>query len=170
MKHLNQSNGNENIHICQMYVMVGPAGSGKSTWLKKHTKYSDWIVSRDKIRFEMLGENDSYFSKENEVFDEFIRQIAYGIECKDKIYVDATHINTGSRRKLFKALDALVAGKYETYFVCMSTSLQECINRNSQRTGRAYVNPDVIEDMYRHMSKPRMSEHESIKGIWSVNE
>ena len=47
--------------------MSGVAGSGKSTWIKNNVKHSSWIVSRDAIRKNLIGD-ESYFSKEKEVF------------------------------------------------------------------------------------------------------
>ena len=54
-----------------LYIMCGPAGCGKSTFLNNcATKISEGcaIVSRDEIRFNMLKDDMSYFAKEKEVF------------------------------------------------------------------------------------------------------
>ena len=60
----------------KLYLMMGCPGSGKSTYLK--TRFSQRplaVISRDEIRFSMVKENEEYFSRENEVYAEFIRQI-----------------------------------------------------------------------------------------------
>ena len=52
----------------KVFVMCGPAGSGKSTWLIKQMKpKTDVCISRDNIRFGLLKEGEDYFAHENDV-------------------------------------------------------------------------------------------------------
>ena len=48
-----------------LYISCGIPGSGKSTFLKKHFGPDELIVSRDDIRFQVLGEAEEYFSLDN---------------------------------------------------------------------------------------------------------
>ena len=59
-----------------LYIMCGPAGCGKSTFLNNcATKISEGcaIVSRDEIRVNMLKDDMSYFAKEKEAV--YIKEI-----------------------------------------------------------------------------------------------
>lgn len=52
--------------MATLYVICGIPGSGKSTWIKNHTS-SEILVSRDAIRFDMVKEDEPYFSDRKSV-------------------------------------------------------------------------------------------------------
>ena len=55
----------------KLYLLVGPAGSGKTTWVREHaTPGTSAHISRDRIRFSMLKEGEYYFAREDEVLQE----------------------------------------------------------------------------------------------------
>lgn len=153
--------------------MCGPAGSGKSTWYVKHLlgDPNTFYVSRDEVRMFLLSEQDHYFSKEKEVFKQFIDAIQDGVNLWGYDFViDATHLDKYSRRKLTNALDDALTRPWEIYYIVMDTPYEECCRRNDNRTGRANVPHDVIKEMCDKMTYPKMSEHPNIKGIWIVKE
>ena len=79
-------------------IMCGVPGSGKSTWLKD--KKDVLVISRDAIRFQLVKENEEYFSKEKQVFKTFIKTIQDALDSNTTphaIYIDATHITKKSR-------------------------------------------------------------------------
>ena len=95
-----------------LFLMCGIAGSGKSSWLQKNVSNAA-IISRDEIRFSIIGDFDDYFAKENEVFTIFIQKIQEAIDNNDgptEIYCDATHLTKKSRNKVLNALK-----KYKEY-------------------------------------------------------
>lgn len=160
---------NGRIHdIPRLYVMCGAPGSGKSTWAKRHFKDLGY-VSRDEIRFHLLQPGDDYFAHEKEVYERFIANIKIGLMWGDTI-ADATHLNLGSRRKLYESLSKAIDFPYEIYFVFMDTPLAVCLKRNEQREGRAKVPERSITEMFSKMSIPTVGEYEKVKGVWIVRE
>lgn len=151
--------------------MVGAPGSGKSTWAKKHlinehTKY----ISRDEVRFSLLGPDDDYFSKEKEVWKVFMDLVQHAVNEEGvDVVIDASHLDKWSRRKLTNALDDALTRPWEIYYVVMDTPYEECCHRNDNRTGRANVPHEIIAEMFKKCTTPRMSEHHNIKGVWIIN-
>lgn len=150
----------------KIYMVCGIPGAGKSTWLKKHG--NGLVVSRDEIRFKLLGENDEYFSKEKDVFEEYVNtiQTLININHKGRIYMDATHLNPISRKKVMSRLK-LKKGN-ELYAIYFDVPLEVCLERNKKRTGRSYVPEDVIKDFHRNFIAPRKDEN--FMGIFKVDE
>lgn len=144
----------------RLWVMVGIPGSGKSYWITNHVSSftgSIRIVSRDTIRFNLLGENDEYFSKENEVFNRFIDKIKEGLDKNENVIADATHINSNSRGKLFRALgDSLK--DVEVNAIVMDTCLAKCLEQNEMREGRSFVPEAAIHNMWSNFSMPTFEE------------
>ena len=152
-----------------LYLLCGPAGVGKTTWVKDNIKddTKDIHISRDLIRFSMVSENEDYFSKENEVFNEFIRQIKEGIDSYENIFVDATHINQASRNKVLKNLPL---DKINIIPINFIIPLDVCLKRNAQRTGRAKVPETAVKNMYKNFSPANHQEKYKYYTILSVKE
>ena len=130
-----------------LYLMCGPAGAGKSTWLKENMPDAT-VISRDKIRFALLKDGDDYFAYEDTVLKIFEAETQNAIN-NDKIetiVLDATHLTPKARRaalKNLKNLDKVVLGA-----ISMETDLETCLTQNAKRTGRALVPKTVIKNMY----------------------
>ena len=140
----------------RIYLLCGIPGSGKSTWAKNQLDNKSVWISRDQIRFSMVSESEEYFSKEKEVFREFIKEINLTIRDKnfDNIYVDATHLNTASR---YKVLDKIALKDVdELNIVFFDTPLNTCLERNSYRSGRERVPEEVIKKMYKAVTSPHL--------------
>lgn len=141
--------------MSKLFLMCGIPGSGKSTWLQKNCGENDIIVSRDAIRFSMLKDDEEYFAKENEVFVEFCKQISENLAAGHNVFADATHLNANSRKKV---LDN-VTGYDFIGAIVMNTPLNECIRRNDNRTGRAFVPHSVIRRMSCQFDYPDITEN-----------
>lgn len=142
----------------KVYLLSGPAASGKSTWVRSNiTPGSEWI-SRDNVRFAIVSEDEDYFSHEDEVFDTFINYINQTLEREDihTIYIDATHLNKRSRNKTLNKVKKNNIG--ELNCVCFTTPRELCQARNSLRSGRARVPASVIDNMFKSFAYPTADE------------
>ena len=147
-------------------MLCGPSGSGKTSWaLEKVNSYKGKIkyVSRDEIRFNLLKENESYFNREKDVVNKFVKELQKGIDDKNIEYViaDATHLNSKSRNNLFSKLKRLE--NCTIYAVNFFVPKEVCLKRNSRRNGLARVPDEVIERQFRRFRPAREDENERFK-------
>ena len=149
-----------------LWLLVGIPGSGKSTWVREqlNSECKHWI-SRDAIRFEVVKEDEEYFSKEKQVFNLFVRAVQADIDSDfiTDIYVDATHLNEASREKLLGRLKNLE--NINLNAVVFDISLETCLERNAQRTGRACVPETAIRNMYNNFRNPALDKRQYDKII-----
>lgn len=141
-----------------LWLMCGAPGSGK-TWFAKNKlmKGRDWeYISRDEVRFSIIKDNEEYFSHETTVFNEFVEKIAIALDWgHDNVIADATHLNWGSRRKLLKALSKnCVLEDVDVIPVVIDAKLEDILERNKLRDGRARVPEETIRRIYRNISDP----------------
>lgn len=148
-----------------LYIMCGPAGCGKSTFLKIFAnKISKGCatVSRDEIRFRLLSDTDDYFAKEKEVFNTYAAVIANELKHCD-VFADSTCCTKGSRKKLINAVKKHNK-KFEVSIIYFFDDdidyiTQKCINQNNLRSGRAKVPEDVIKNMCKNFEIPDETEN-----------
>lgn len=147
----------------RLLMLVGIAGSGKSTWAHEYAKdkvrqgYRIAIVSRDTIRFSLVAENEKYFSKEKQVFEEYIENLQFALKDPeiDIIIADATHINQISREKILKRLELQ---NIIVEAIVFYTPLSKCLQQNSKRKGRTKVPEPAIYTMQKHFMTPTLEE------------
>ncbi len=141
----------------KVYIMSGVPCSGKSTWVNKHFGVNDKLISRDAIRFALLGEHDDYFSKEDEVKCIFNQQIKTAILDPEveNVFIDATHLTAKGRKAIIHLLPKV---DYQLIAAITSVALDICLERNRQRSGRALVPDEVIRNMYKQRTFPTRKE------------
>lgn len=154
-----------------LLVLVGPPGCGKTTWADKFAEENNALhVSRDRIRFSLIKENNGYFSKEDKVFKIFCDTIRKGLESDEYDYViaDATHLNQVGRYKLLSSIN--YTPDINLIAVEFHTPLDVCLSRNSLREGRACVPVAVVRRMFSSFVSAKNDENYHFNEVWSVNE
>ena len=146
-----------------MYVLMGAPGVGKSYYINQHREPGTLVISRDAIRFNLLRDEDAYFSKEKEVYKEFINQINMAIERNETFYVDQTSLNVPSRQKL---LNNLRIHPNKIILIYLKSSLSKILEQNSRRTGRALVPEDAVINMFNSIQEPKLEE--GFDEIWTI--
>ena len=141
-----------------LWIMCGAPGSGK-TWFAKNKlmKGCDWdYISRDEVRFSMIKDDEEYFSHETAVFNAFIGKITFALLYgNDNIIADATHLNWGSRRKFLNALKKYYPIEtLDVIPVVIDVKLEDILERNKLRNGRARVPEETIRRMRASMNDP----------------
>ena len=156
-----------------LYILIGAPGCGKSTWAKEKEALGWSVVSRDKIRYAYLKNNEAYFSHEKEVFDTFVNTLAASVLSNKNTVADATNLNESSRTKLLKALAArLSPSAYNVIFIYFDTSYATCFRRNALRQGRNRVPDKEFSDMFAAQSFPSYNEIRlpNVKGVEVIHE
>ena len=113
--------------------MCGIPGVGKSTWLKNNKNFftdidSIDVISRDKIRFALLDEGEDYFSKEDDVWKNYVKEAKRSLKENYITILDATHLSIASRKKILKALGDL--SNIDVYAVVCVANLETALKRN----------------------------------------
>ena len=149
-----------------LYVLCGIPGCGKSTWVKnrmaENTSFTDpkWVyVSRDEVRFSMIKEEDDYFSKEKQVFEEFVNRLCGNLSdaWTQNVIADATHLNEISRDKLNNAIRRKRPNlPLHITMVYFDIPHEVCKFRNDKREGRAHVPDEVMNKMYAQLEFPKL--------------
>lgn len=141
-----------------LYILCGIPGSGKSTWIKMNG-YEQHTVSRDKVRYSLLSENDDYFSKETEVFDTFVKEIVALMNVYQDVYVDATHLNKKSRAKIINAIERYKDLKeWNIVPIVFLVPFDVAAARNDAREGREKVPMSAMRNMASGFKLPSAAE------------
>ena len=119
-----------------------------------------WVyVSRDEVRFSMIAEEDDYFSKEKQVFEEFVNRLCGNLSDVyiNNVIADATHLNEISRDKLINAIRRKRPNlPLNITMVYFDIPLEVCKFRNDKREGRAHVPDEVMNKMYAQLEFPKL--------------
>lgn len=138
---------NENYKIPNnaVVLLVGIAGSGKSTLTKKAFGNNSFIVSSDECRKEICG-NEANQSVNAQAFELFYKKIEDGILEKKQVIADATNLDKFSRDKIYD-----IAKRYNVpiYALVFNISLDKIKEQNKMR--ERVVPEYVIDNMSKKM-------------------
>ena len=139
----------------EFYLMVGLAGSGKSTIAKEieyaihmsSSKYDEYgradkvvLISSDDIREEILGDvNDQ--TQNDKVFSHIHKLIKQAVRDYNHIIVDATNLTIKNRRALLNCLDD--KKDYHKIAYIVNTPIEKCKENNSKRDRKV---PEYVID------------------------
>lgn len=140
----------------ELYIMCGVPGSGKSTYIRENaSRGSSAVISRDKIRFSMVEPTEAYFSKEKEVYNEYVRQINQALQSPwvDEVWCDATHISKSARTQLVSAI-TMNRNNYRIHVIVIDPPIEKVIIQNAHRTGRECVPTSAITRMKDQFEDP----------------
>ena len=154
-----------------LWIMVGAPGSGKS-WIAENVliKDSKWgYISRDKVRYSMITDEDEYFEKEDLVFKRFIEEIKSSFNNNDNVIADATHLNWASRRKLLHALGQDTHPTWDIIPVMITVPLNEAIQNNKQRSGRSQLPVSALKKMFFRLTDPKNDPYQYTKIVYIDN-
>lgn len=137
-----------------LWIMVGLPGSGKTTYVSQFKNDSNCkIISFDEIQFSITKNNEVHVS-EPIIFQEYCKQIQNAINNNfSNIYCDGIHITENMRYRLLHNLDIK---NYKIKIIVLNIPIKICLERNEQRIGKAYVQPNMIkniEHIFKHPSK-----------------
>jgi protein phosphatase len=128
-------------------VLVGPAGSGKTTFAARHFEPAE-IVSSDALR-EMIAGDAADQSANRAVFSALHREVEQRLAAGLTTLVDATNVERHARRALLRL--AARAGRPAVAIV-LDLPLDETLARNARRDGQA-VPVDVVEHHHRVLAR-----------------
>ena len=146
---------------------MGIPASGKTSFINKQINEHGGIhISRDVVRFALLKPTDNYFELENEVFEVFVKKVQEAIDGEiEDVYIDATHISYGSRKKILNRLN--LDNVNEIIMLYFDVAADVAIARNASRTGRSLVPESAILNMAKSLTKPFSNER--IR-VWTIDE
>ena len=123
-----------------LVFMVGPTGSGKSTFAAKHFTDTE-IISSDRLRALIDDDENSQWAT-NDAFD-ILRQLVDKRLARGRLtVVDATNVNIEDRRPLLKLAQKHHAAPVA---IVLNVDKEVCHQRNAARSDRGRMNRRVVE-------------------------
>lgn len=119
-----------------LYVMIGPAGSGKSTFAAQNFPTAQ-ILSTDAIRKALFGDEADQ-QNGAEVFRQAYATIRRRLNAGISVVFDATNTTDAARKEVLSRVKDIPCRKVAVY---MNTPLETCKARNA---GRSRVVPDAV--------------------------
>ncbi len=130
-----------------LVVLVGPAGSGKTTFARAHFRPTE-ILSSDAFRA-MLADDEADQRVNRAAFELLHLAAAGRLAGRRLTVIDATNVTHAARRAL---LDLARAARRPAVAIVFDLPEADCQERNSRRPGRA-VDPAVVSRQVRQLRR-----------------
>ena len=138
-----------------MVVLIGAAGSGKSTFARKHFRPSQ-ILSSDGFR-EMLSDNYRDQSVSRKAFDLIYDILEFRLWRGRLTVVDATNVRGAARREALKIAKRVGVPAVAIVF---RTPVEVCLRQNAERGGEP-VPDDIIQTQWEDLAGSLAALHEA---------
>lgn len=149
--------------------MCGPSGVGKSTWIEKNHKKDTAVVSRDEIRFSIVKEDEPYFSREKQVYAEYVSIIASCLNHGTDTYADSTNLTKKARKALINNIMEELDNPDDLKVVAIDfynkNMYEQCIINNRKRSGRRRVPDEAIQKHCSIYERPQLGEKKIVRVI-----
>lgn len=154
----------KNMAKVNVVIMIGVAGSGKSTYIeniRKNTSKVTFSFESDYYRKMMYGSLEEGNKHNKEVFEkmneEFFGMIKWcdDLEVESEIYYDATNLSRRKRRYLYNTIQRMKCDTKVTALVVFA-SLETLFQNNETREEHKRVSKDVVKRMYKNIQIPRI--------------
>ena len=141
----------------KVYITIGCAGSGKSSYIEKHIKENEIWLSSDNIRLEVFGDLTHQTKQDNtKIFDIMFSRLK--VFLKDEIntsrYYDATNLSRKRRIHLYNEIKRFNKDN-EVISLMFIVPLQMLFDRNKLREEYKQVPENVIKNMYKDFQIPK---------------
>jgi protein phosphatase len=122
--------------------LVGPAGSGKSTFARKHFKSTE-IVSSDALRA-VVCDDEADQSASADAFQLLHLIVAKRLRRAKLTVIDATNVQRAARRSLLALAKKAARNSAPATAIVLNLPAGLCLARNQSRSGRS-ISAEVIE-------------------------
>lgn len=148
--------------FAKLYILCGPSGLGKTTWIKQHHPDAV-IISMDEVRREVTGSIRDQ-SENRRVFQVCLERLKRLLTTSESIVWDATSIRQLHREKLTS-----LAYQYNAFaridVLCAPARVAQARNRSRERQ----VPDEVILSQYERWEWPTPDEAHEV-GYWFLDE
>jgi protein phosphatase len=141
-------------------ALVGPSGSGKSSFARKHFRTTE-VLSSDFCRG-LVSDDENSQAATNDAFDVLYFIAAKRLKAGKSVVIDATNVQVEARKKIIE-----LAREYHCLPVAIVFELPEklCLERNRDRPDRTF-GPHVVRQQLQQMQKSlRFLEREGFRRV-----
>ena len=151
----------------RLIVLSAPPGSGKSTWAKEYKRNhpDTYIISSDKIRFELTGTNQD-FSKQKEVWEIFEQRIHEYANKNENVTVILDALCDLNRlREMYVKNNP----EYDHYIlVLFSHTFEEIEKLNKKRESYKIVPDDALKALWDKFEEPTKEVLDLYNELWQI--